>query len=208
MHWVTNFLIRDRRLGVCQKMLETSRTRAGRLATAPILFSFLLLAAGCGLAMDHGERLQRAGQAYEAGEFRAAVIDTKRILQDEPDNREARLLLGRASLRSGDPATAEVELRRAIELGTDSSEVVVDLGETLVRLGRYDEMLEEIRPNMAATGVDRLSVLRLRGDATMGLQLPESARDIYLEVLTADPANSPAQLGLASTYVAQQDYAE
>ena len=208
MHRVTNFLIRDRRLGVCQKMLETSRTRAGRLATAPILFSFLLLAAGCGLAMDHGERLQRAGQAYEAGEYRAAVIDTKRILQDEPDNRAARLLLGRASLRAGDPATAEVELRRAIELGADVSRVAVDLGEALIRLGRYNEMLEEIRPDMAAGEEERLSILRLRGDATMGLQLPGSARDIYLEVLEAAPDDSRARLGLASTYVAQQDYAE
>ena len=189
-------------------MLETSRTRAGRLAMSPILFSLVLLVAGCGLSMDHGERLQRAEQAYEAGEYRAAVIDTKRILQDEPDNRAARLLLGRASLRAGDPATAEVELRRAVDLGVDFSEVVVNLAESMVRLGRYNEMLDKIRPDMAANDADRLAVLRLRGDATMGLQLPESARDIYLEVLEANPANSHARLGLASTYIAQEDYGE
>ncbi|WP_405229991.1 XrtA/PEP-CTERM system TPR-repeat protein PrsT [Lentisalinibacter sediminis] len=189
-------------------MLESSHARAGRLVTAPIFLSLLILVAGCGLTMDHSERLQRAEQAYASGEYRAAVIDTKRILQDEPENRAARLLLGRSSLRSGDPATAELELQRAVALGTDISQVVVDLGEALVRLGRYNEMLDEIRPDMAPSEADRLSVLRLRGDATMGLQLPESARDIYLEVLESDPTNSPARLGLASTYVAQQNNSE
>lgn len=189
-------------------MLETLRTRARRPGSSSIVFSLLLLVAGCGLTMDNSQRLQRAEQAYQAGEYRAAVIDTKRILQDEPDNRAARLLLGRASLRSGDPATAEVELRRAIELDVDLSRVAVDLGEALIRLGRYNEMLEEIRPAVAVSEAERLSILRLRADATMGLQLPESARGLYLEVLEADPSDSRARLGLASTYVAQQDYAE
>ncbi|HET6629003.1 MAG TPA: XrtA/PEP-CTERM system TPR-repeat protein PrsT [Woeseiaceae bacterium] len=171
-----------------------------------ILFVPLLLAAGCGLAMDNADRLERAKTAFANSEFRAAIIDTRNILQQEPDNREARLLLGRSALRVNDAATAEKELRRALELGVDPGAVIADLGQALLALREHEKLLEEITPNLAGTGEERLTVLRLRGDALMGLDRPADARAAYQEVLAAAGDNLPALLGLASTFAAESQY--
>ncbi|HET6628995.1 MAG TPA: XrtA/PEP-CTERM system TPR-repeat protein PrsT [Woeseiaceae bacterium] len=171
-----------------------------------ILLVPLLLAAGCGLGMDNADRLERAKTAFANNEFRAAIIDTRNILQQEPDNREARLLLGRAALRVSDAATAEKELRRALELGASPGAVIADLGQALLALRKYTQLLEEITPDRAGTDAERLSILRLRGDALMGLDRPADARAVYQQVLAAAPGDLPALLGVASSFTAEEQY--
>lgn len=117
---------------------------------------------GCGLGMDNAERLDRARSAFAASEYRAAVIDTRNILRSEPDNPEARLLLGRSALKLNDAATAEKELRRAVSLGIDLGAVAVDLGHAMLGLRQYEQLLEEIAPELAGTETDRCDILRLR----------------------------------------------
>ena len=82
--------------------------------------------------MDSADRLERGQQAYTAEEYRAAIIDAKNVLQEEPQNVDARLLLGRASVQVGDGISAEIELRRAVELGTEFAAVAVDLGRAML----------------------------------------------------------------------------
>ena len=71
----------------------------------------LLLVSGCGLAMNNEDKLDRGEQAFAEGEYRAAIIDAKDVLLDEPDNVRGRLLLGRASVKVGDGPSAEKELQ-------------------------------------------------------------------------------------------------
>lgn len=186
----------------------TTYIRAIRRGTRSlaILFVPLLLATGCGLGMDNADRLERAKSAFAASEFRTAIIDTRNILQQEPDNREARLLLGRSSLEVNDAATAEKELRRALALGADPGAVGADLGRALLALRQYEQLLEEIRTDLASNEEERLAILRLRADAVVRLDRPAAARALYQEVLAAAPDDIPALLGIASTFIAEQDY--
>ena len=77
----------------------------------------LFFISACGIALNTEARLARGQQAYDSGDYRAAIIDAKNILQTEPDHIGARLLLGRSSIGVGDIRSAEKELRRALELG-------------------------------------------------------------------------------------------
>ena len=74
--------------------------------------------ASCGLAMDSAAKLERGQEAFNNGEYRAAIIDAKAVLQEEPDNRDARLLLGRSAVIVGDGAYsrryAPHDLRRKV----------------------------------------------------------------------------------------------
>jgi len=81
-----------------QNMLKL---RSGGRSALLLCLSVLVVAA-CGLGMDTQARLDRGHQAFSEGEYRAAVIDAKNILLEEPDNVAARLLLGRASVEIGD----------------------------------------------------------------------------------------------------------
>ena len=168
----------------------------------------LLLAAACGLGTSNADRLARAQAAFKSSEYRAAIIDTKTILQQEPQNREARVLLGRSSMRVNDAATAEKELRRAVDLGADLSSIALDLGAALLSLGKFDQLLEDIQPDLGQSDSERLDILRLRADALMGLRRPEPARALYLEVVAANSGDLSARLGVASSYVAEKNHAE
>jgi len=189
-------------------MLNLFRNMHPRILSPLVVFLPLLVVAACGLGMDNAARLARAQVAFEAGEYRAAIIDAKNILQQEPRNREARLLLGRSSIRVNDAATAEKELRRAIDLGADLRPVAVDLGQALLVLRQFEQLLEEIQPALAQSESDRLAILRLRGDAMMGLHRPDDARAMYREVLATDSADLSARLGVASSYVAENNNTE
>ncbi|HKL64363.1 MAG TPA: tetratricopeptide repeat protein, partial [Woeseiaceae bacterium] len=135
--------------------------RVLRPSVRSVIFRALILVlvastAACGLALTNEARLERAQEAYEAGDYRAAIIDLRNILQQEPDNASARVLLGRAAIRQGDPATADKELRRAIELGTPLHSVATDLGQAMLQLRQFNELLDEIRPELATDEETRL----------------------------------------------------
>ena len=187
--------------------MQSKSTMIGdvRRSTLPIVF-LALLVTGCGLGLDAEARLERAETALAGGEYRAAIIDAKNVLLDEPDNAAARILLGRASLAIGDGASAEKELRRAIELGAEPASVFVDLGRALVILQKFDAVIEEIDPALASTEADRLAAMRVRGEALIGLRDPEAARELFTEVLNTNPSDIDAYLGVVRTYIVERNY--
>ena len=182
-----------------RSLSETSISR--HILILPLV---LLLATGC--TLDTAERLDRARAAFEAGDFRAAVIDTKSVLQEEPENVDARLLLARSSLREGDVATAEASFARAISLGISAGDVAVEYGQALLATQKFEELLEQITVSMASDDDTRVEILLLRADSQMALGLFGTARSVYEEALSIDAARVEARVGLAATYAAQQDF--
>lgn len=168
------------------------------LALSSILF------ASCGLALDSQAKIERGQEAFDNGEYRAAIIDAKAVLQGEPDNLDARLLLGRASVAVGDGAAAEKEFRRALDLGGSRSEVLADLGRALLLQGKFDEVLAEISTD-DVDETDRTPILAILAEAHLGLDQPERARELYTEALSHDASSLEAQLGVARTYIAEQN---
>ena len=82
------------------------------------VLSGLLLAAtvvlvGCG--KSDGEVLATAKSFIEKRDFKSAAITLKSLLQKQPESGEARFLLGKTLLETGDAAGAEAELERALE---------------------------------------------------------------------------------------------
>ena len=81
----------------------------------------MVAVAGCDRLMSTEQRLTRAQAAYEAGNDPAAMADVKGVLDREPGNAAARVLLSRLSLRIGDAESARKELDRAIAAGAARS---------------------------------------------------------------------------------------
>ncbi len=183
------------------------------LARAMILV-LLSAASACGLALDNDELVARAEQAATKGDLRAAVIDLRTVLQDDPDNVQARLMLGRIALKTGDAFEAEKSLRRAVELGVPISDVIEDLGLAMLGQEAYEAVLNEIDPGLVDDDASRHAVLRIRGEAELGLvrnspssadkrEHIQAAQDLFLEVLESDPDDAKARMGLAVAYLAQ-----
>ena len=181
-----------------------SRVFVQQVGVLLLTFTFV----GCGLAMSSEDRLDRAERSFNDGDIRAAIIDTKDVLLDEPDNLRGRLLLGRVSVASGDGASAEKELKRAVELGAGEQEVAADLARALLMQGKFSAVFEEVPLDTAVSPDDEVVIRVAHGDAYMGLDQPETAREIYMTVLERNPEDLAAQLGIASSYVAERNFVQ
>ena len=86
----------------------------------------------------------KSARAYLAKrELSAAAIELKRALDKNGRSEEARMLLGKVLLEDGDPAAAEVELRRAHELATNKDRVAPDLARAMLLVGQASKVVEQ-----------------------------------------------------------------
>lgn len=158
--------------------------------------------------MDNEDRLARGEQAYADGDFRAAIIDAKDVLLDEPDNLRGRLLLGRASVEVGDGPAAEKELQRAMQLGATMADLAAEMARALLLQGQFERVLNEVPIEGLPSNEAMANVLAARGDAYMGLKEPEAAREVYTSVLQLQPENIDARLGIVSSFVAEGNFVQ
>lgn len=108
---------------------------------APALLLLALLAA-CGSRSD-ADLLASATKHMEQHDVQGAVIELKNLLQQSPDNAQGRLMLGRALVASGDLAGAEIELRRAWELGGARDGIAPLLAQVLLNSGQSRKLIGE-----------------------------------------------------------------
>ncbi|MCW2240937.1 XrtA/PEP-CTERM system TPR-repeat protein PrsT [Azospirillum canadense] len=126
-----------------------------------------------------------AGSQLKEGNVNAAVIQLRNALQRDPDFAEARELLGELGVRQGDLATAEKELRRALELRrTERTEIA--LGRVLVREGKLEEALTVVGMD-ASTDALRGGKLTVRAQALVGLKRVDEAEPMLTEAIRLAP---------------------
>lgn len=147
---------------------------------------------GCGRFKDDAQGLADAHADRQRGEYKAAIIEVKNVLQRVPSNGAARLLLGQLYLETGDPVSAEKELRRAQALRLPTSDVLPPLAEALLLQGRYEQVLT-LLPDDAAQPRNQA----LRGNALLGLHRIDDARAQFEQALARQPSDSAALQGLA-----------
>src|SRR5512141_1660052 len=93
-------------------------SRNGVRRRRPFIAIALMVVASAAACSPKGEALfARAQQSLAKGDAGAAVIDLKNLIEAEPQNAKARALLAEASLQSGDIQAAEIEIRKAKDLG-------------------------------------------------------------------------------------------
>lgn len=109
------------------------------------LISWMVCAAlaACSGRSDE-ELLAAAAQRMQANDPGGASIELKNLLQRNPDNAQARQLLGKALLDAGDLAGAEIELRRAQDLGASPSQVAPLLAQALLESGQGRKLISEL----------------------------------------------------------------
>ncbi len=148
--------------------------------------------AGCGLFSSEESKLARADELKSRGDLSGAAIELRKVVDRNGSNARAWLLLGQVSLDTGQPAAAEGQLRRALELGIPQKEVIVPLGLAVLGQGEFERALEELEPFRG-----QVDVLKLRGDAYLALARLDDAKQAYTEVLGQQPESLDARIGLA-----------
>jgi putative PEP-CTERM system TPR-repeat lipoprotein len=154
----------------------------------------LLLVLGACAGPSPEQLLARAAASIAEGDYRAAVIDLRTAVADDPTDPVARYRLGIAALAIDDAGTAAKELVRARELGyEDPSAIVEPLCEAYLKLGKATELVTEVNR------VDEPSaaLLALAGDAFLQLGEQDRALRAYQRAYAQDDGDERALLGLA-----------
>jgi len=152
---------------------------------------------GCKGSVSETEMVASAEEWLSKGDHRAAVIQLKNALADNPDSAKARLLLGRALMMGGELVPAGLELEKARELGAPAEQVAPDLARVRLMTGNMNKLIEEfadVQLSDPAASADLLSSVATaygaRGETGKARSLAEQA-------LTAKPGFVAAKVLLA-----------
>lgn len=136
-------------------------------------------------------------EQYESREYRSALRTLNEVLQGDPDNLAARILLGRTYLAVGYSRESETELRRALSAGADAHGIVDPLGRALLAQGKFDDLFATLSPRVPDLRL-RHSILVLRGEAHLRLRETVAAEEAFQGALAIEPESAAALQGRAT----------
>ncbi len=168
-----------------------------------LLFAVLIAAllGGCELGASDAERMAKAETLIEQGDLSAAVIELRNVLQNDPVNVDARLMLANAALAAGDTPTAAKEYRRALELGADPAGISGGYMEAMIASRDYGAAVDFFEG--LDNGADPV-LLDIYGRALMGLGRADDAQ-AALDAALAAGAGDAARLSLAELAAGRGD---
>ncbi len=166
--------------------LASSRIRHG-------LVVVVLVLAGCGgkSTQDH---LAAGDAALAKGEVNAAVIHYKSALQANPGLSDARVSLGKALLRSGDPSAAALELARALTERAAPEKVLPSLAEALVESEQYKRLIQSYSEHELSDPSAQATLRTELARAWSAVSDLNKAEAQIAAALLARPDHAPAKL--------------
>lgn len=174
------------------------------LRSSTTLLLSLLLVTACGGGSE--KELLASARGYLAkNDTAAATIELKNLLQKDPKSATGRFLLGKVLAQTGNLAGAEIELRRALELGHAKDEVLPLLASVMVGQRSFPALLqqfgkEELKDDNAAA--ELLTQLAIAHQAS---KAPEAADAAIESALKRAPGHAPAVMLKARLLAARGD---
>ena len=166
-----------------------------------MLVLVVVLATGCDRFASVETRMTRAAANLEAGDYQVALIDVRKVLDDQPDNLDAQLLLVDVLAASGETQTARVQLERAIASGAAPAATERRQLELLLSLGDVEAAKRSLATSTTLTPGQREV---FEGRLALQEQRPADAEAHFDRALTADPSLIDAALGRIEAISAQR----
>ena len=172
------------------------------ISTSLLLTCLMLGAglAGCGRGDTSASLMAEARQYQEKGNFEAALIQLKNAALKSPEDAEVRVQLAQLYNLTGDPVTAEKEVRKAMSLGMDSARTAPELVKSLNAQGQAQKAIEESAPAKQSPELQAA-----RGDAWLALNKPANALESFEKALAAKPGYTEALIGKARVAALNKD---
>lgn len=155
---------------------------------------------GCNKTPESIASVDSAQIAYNEGDFQTAFIQLKNVIHEHPDDGQARALFGKLFLKLNNPVEAERNIRKAIELGANKNDLLLALGQSLLKQRRFQPIIDEIQftGNLSTISVaDNAEQMALLGQAYLGLGNKDNAAQYFNQAAALVPGQARAVLGFA-----------
>ncbi|MFO1431331.1 MAG: XrtA/PEP-CTERM system TPR-repeat protein PrsT [Candidatus Competibacteraceae bacterium] len=157
--------------------------------------------------LTEAEYLKIGTDEFAANRLPAAVTALQQVLDLNAANVPARLLLARAYLGMSEGNHAEEGLKPLLDRAPPSSYIVY-LGQAWLQQGKYEQILEQLRPQPGLDNQSLAQVLALRGQAYLARgNLEAAARELDTALENA-PDNPMITLSLLRLRLMQQQLPE
>jgi putative PEP-CTERM system TPR-repeat lipoprotein len=175
-----------------------------KISAGILVFAFVWMLTACGSSSTDEEYVNRAQDYLDQGELKSASIELKNALRQNPDNMQARWLLGKLHLELGNAPAAEKELNRAKELGVADELVAPLLARALLEQGKTTKVQQLQKENLPEEA--QVTVLSNQGLGKLMEGKPEDAAALIDEALAKDPKSVEALEAKARLFVSRQEY--
>ncbi len=153
--------------------------------------------------LTEAQYLKIGTDEFSANHLPAAVTALQQVLDLNSTNVTARLLLARAYLGMSEGSNAEKELKPLVDKAPPSNYIVY-LGQAWLQQGKYEQILEKLRPQPGLESQVLAEALALRGQAYLARgNLEAAARELDTALENA-PDNPVITLSLLRLRLAQQ----
>ena len=139
---------------------------------------------------------------FRNNDIKAAIINLKNAIQQNPNYLAAHILLGQAYLREKSLAIAEHELLLADKLGADKSLLVLSWAQLYLYQIRYSQLLQDINPSLYSSAL-RPALYVFRGHAHFQLNHLDEALKEYEAAGRLNPQLADPILGKANVLLRQ-----
>lgn len=171
-----------------------------------LLSAALLMGLAVGCNRDNPESMIASGKDFLAkNDHKSATIQFKNALQQNPNLGEARFLLGKALLDSGDMAGAEIELRKALELKYPADLAVPPLAQALLGTGQAKKIIDEFANLDLPAGEPAASLKTTLSLAYLVQGNGEASASALAAALAAQSDYAPALLTSARSRASNKD---
>ncbi|WP_341678313.1 XrtA/PEP-CTERM system TPR-repeat protein PrsT [Niveibacterium sp. SC-1] len=165
---------------------------------APSFRSLVAVASAALMLMACGEdatKMLASARDYRAkGDYNAATIQLKNVLQKDPQNAEARFMFGMILQDSGDLVGAERELRKAYDAGYSTEQLALPFSRALIAMDKGKEAIKLIGGMRADTPAAKAAVAAGVADAFLATGDKAGAQTSVDRALQAVPGFPAARL--------------
>ena len=182
--------------------LSIAALRRGALA-ATVSVAML---SGCGQG-DPAKLMASAKDYIAKNDYNASIIQLKNVLQNQPENGEARYLLGVSLAGTGDLASAEKEFRRALQYGYSAELTYPRLAASMLALADLEKMAKDLSGITLKDPAAQADLKSTLGEAYLSLGQSKQAGAAFASALMAQPGYPRARIGQARLLAEDRDLA-
>ena len=165
-----------------------------------ILVLFLLvvlIGSSCGWIFDEQKTMHDALSHQDSSEHNAAIIELKKVLKHNASNKQARLMLAKSYLDTGQGASAEKELNYAKKLGVTITDMADLWAQSLLMQKKYKKIFQDVPLALVSLPEKKAKLMLMHGYAHAALDDKLTAHKLFQNVKNGDYLHADANMALS-----------